>query len=277
MSNAGQALMSPGAPQERRVTFGYEEFWSTVYEQHERQFAAIAELMGLANEMLQAAEQKATEPVEKVVHELTRATTAGANDVILLCGNGCGVSALKIVRGMFESSWTAEYLRRNPKEVDDYIDFGRILSWRRYQWLLIRNPDKARLVSPETVKNNADAYNQVKARFTNANGRERNQWSNESIGKMAEEIGRKEEYDLPYSLACSFHHANAEGLLAYVSAEGEEIGRSSPPSMDWLTEALISAHTNLWFTLDTLNDCCNLEFTDKLKTAEENMRKAWGK
>jgi len=51
----------------------------------------------------------------------------GAGEVIVLCGNGCGAGAMKVVRGMYEAQWTAEYLRRNPNEVDDYLDFLKIM------------------------------------------------------------------------------------------------------------------------------------------------------
>ncbi|MFZ0636846.1 MAG: DUF5677 domain-containing protein, partial [Candidatus Acidiferrales bacterium] len=180
--------MSFAARQEEHGTFGFEEFWPVAYKQYRHQFDTISELVALANEMLEAAKKTAVEPIEKIVCELTRSTTAAANEVVLLCGNGCGVGALKIVRGMFESSWMAEYLRRNPKEADDYLDFLPISIWRRFQWLLATNPDKAKLVAQETVRNNEDEYNRVKPRFSDASGHVRNQWSQKSIKKVAEEI-----------------------------------------------------------------------------------------
>ncbi len=258
--------MLPVPEQERRVTFGFEEFWPVAYKEYKQQFDAITDLMALGNEMLQTAEKKVAEPVEVVVCELTRATIAGAIDVILLCGNGCGPGAMKIVRGMFESRWTAEYLRLNANEIEDYVEFGKILSWRRYQWLRDNIPDRVKHLSPEDVKKIEDEYNQVKARFTNSKGRERFQWSTKSIGKMAEEIGRRKEYDFPYSIACSIHHANIEGLKAVSDV---------PPSIAWIKEALVTAHANLWSALSTLNDICNLGFSDKLKTAQESHSQVW--
>ncbi len=201
------------AKQERPITFGFEEFWTVVYGHYQKQFGAISDLMGLANEMVQAAENKAAEPVEMVSHELTRATMAGACDVLLLCGNGCGLGAMKIVRGMYESRWTAEYLRRNPEEVEEYIDFGLIMSWRRYEWLRDNIPDQVKDLSPESVKKVEDGYNKVKDGFADKKGRIRDRWSKKSIRKMAEEIGCGKEYVFPYSIACSMHHANAEGLF----------------------------------------------------------------
>jgi hypothetical protein len=139
-------------PQERLATFGFEEFWAEAYGRHAERFDAIAEMIGLANEMLQAAENRAQGPFEGVICDLTRATVGGANDVVLLCGNGCGAGAMKIARGKYESRWTAEYLRRNPKEVNDYVNFGPVQRWRTYHWLRENFPDLTNRLSPEAAR-----------------------------------------------------------------------------------------------------------------------------
>lgn len=100
----GRAILSTSMIGKRRVTFGFEEFWSVAYESHIRQFGAVAELVSLANDMLGAAQTKAVEPIEKVIFMLARIVTSTAGDVVLLCGNGSGPSAMKIARGMFETS-----------------------------------------------------------------------------------------------------------------------------------------------------------------------------
>lgn len=250
-----------------QIAFGHPDFWSIAFGRYEQQFNAIAELVEIANQMLNAADQKAAEPVEKVVIELTRATVAGSNDVILLCGNGCGAGAMKIVRGMFESSWTAEYLRRNPSETDDYIDFGAILSWKRYRWLLKEDPSKAAGIATETIKAKEGQYDGVKSRFTDSKGRVRNQWTLKSIGKIAEAIGRYDEYELPYRIACSMHHNNFEGLSCQLD--------SSPPCDAWVKQALISAHTQHLRVLYTLNEACELDFSEKLDAAGKHFVKVW--
>ncbi len=116
------------------IVFGFEEFWPKVYAQFKPQFEAIANLMHLGDGMMKAAEESADEPVKNVICALTGATLTGVCEVVLLCGNGCGTGAMKIVRGMYESRWTAEYLRRNPKKVEDYLEFRKILLWRRLHW-----------------------------------------------------------------------------------------------------------------------------------------------
>ena len=143
--------MSTSESSHPQTMFGYQDYWSIANRTYGQQFNAIAELVDIANQMLKAADQKAAEPMEKVVIELTRATVSGSTDVVLLCGNGCGAGAMKIVRGMFESSWTAEYLRLNPTEAEKFIDFGPVLSWKRYQWLQKEDPNRAKSMAAKIV------------------------------------------------------------------------------------------------------------------------------
>ena len=126
--------------------FEFEDFWRKAYSRYGPELDAIANLIRLGDQMVKAADGSAAEPVRKVVCGLTRMTIAGAVEAVVLCGNGCGLGAMKIVRGMYESRWTAEYLRRHPEEVEDYLEFSKILRWRRLHWLEARRcqPDLPR-------------------------------------------------------------------------------------------------------------------------------------
>lgn len=79
------------------IVFGFEEFWPKVYAQYKPQFDAIGDLIRLANQMLQVAEESDAEPAKNVIRVLTGATLTGACEAVLLCGNGCGTGAMKIV------------------------------------------------------------------------------------------------------------------------------------------------------------------------------------
>jgi uncharacterized protein DUF5677 len=257
------------------IDFGFPEFWPVVYKAYETPFHALTNLANLASEMMPVADKNAKESVEKTVHVLTRLTAFGLNDAILLCGNGCGTGAMKIVRGMFESSALAEYLRRTPKEVDDYIDFGRVLAWRRYHWLLTRNPKAAQRFAPEKVIEIEDEYNRVKGRFMSKKGIVRHQWSLKGMGQIAKEIGRTDQYELIYSLCSSMNHANFEGVLGYVEMKDGDVTMDGPPTMAWVGAALICAHTYLLFALNTLNECCKLGFDDKIQAASQEFNNVW--
>ena len=139
---------------------------------------------------------------------------------------------MKISRGMFESSTFAEYLRQNPKEVEDYLEFRHILDWRRYQWLLESARDMAKAVPPEKVKDLEEQYGRAEPRFRDGRGRIRNQWHQKPLAQMAREVGRGAQYKLSYGYGASIHHVNPEGMLAYVDLEDgklvlELVGASS--------------------------------------------------
>jgi hypothetical protein len=267
-------MMHPSG-QTQQVTFGYPEFWKKVYGAHSEFFAAAHELESLANEMLKAAEKGVTEPVEKVVFILVRITTIGFNELMILAGNGAGPGAMKISRGMFESATLAEYLRRNPGEVDDYLQFRHILNWKRYMWLLQSSPDTAKTIRPEKVKELEENYQRAEQLFTDRKGRVRNRWHRKPIAQIAEEIGRAEQYKLPYGYGASIHHGNPEGILAYVDLENGQAVLDAPPSMSWVAESLIGGHTYLLQALDTLNDCAKLGFDEQIKSAVADFKNAW--
>lgn len=270
MGDPSQPLGKATATQVDAV-FGYQEFWPIAYAQFQRQFEGLKDLMRLGNDMVKAADEKAAEPIEKLVCDLTRMTLSGACEVIVLCGNGCGPGAMKIVRGMYESQWIAKYLRRHPEEVENYVEFSKVSLWRKLRWSQKNTPAKASGIPQAVIKQIEDEYELVKMRFGDRRGGVRWQWSEKSIGQIAEDIGHKLEYELPYAISCSIHHGNFEGLLAhFVSAPGE-MGFEPPPSTQWIAKALLSAHANVWYVLDTLNDSCVLGFDAQLEAAQPTL------
>ncbi len=252
--------------------FGYPDYWDKIHTEFGKQLAIIQELFTLCDESIREAEIQATEKIQMVVCSLTRATRAGASEAIILCGNGCGAGAMKIVRGMYESAWTSEYLRRNPSEVQDYLEFGKVIAWNR-----VRFSQKHRLdqIPKETVEQVKDAFETTNKQSKRGDGRVRQQWSKKSIRKIAESVGREEQYELPYSIACSIHHGNLEGILAYFDCSNEEAMPSPPPSLAWVKQALLAAHGNLYYAVDTLNKCCNLEFQQRIEGARQQYIDVW--
>jgi hypothetical protein len=195
-------------------------------------------------------------------------------ELLVLASNGCGQGAMKIGRGMFESALYAEYLRQHPEETQDYIGFGAVAAWNRYQWAKENLPESTTRVAPETVRRLEENYNQVKDQFVQG-GTIRSRWHRKSIAQIAEAAGRKQQYEMVYSLAASIHHASPEGLLAYFEGRGVDVTFGAPPSMDWIGQALISRHTCLLQALDTLNECCKLGLDDKIKAAAKKFQEVW--
>jgi hypothetical protein len=75
------------------VSFGFEDFWPQASKEYADVFPTISNLIGLMNELLDAADKKRNGELELSVTCLTRMTGFGMNDVLVLCGNGSGIGA----------------------------------------------------------------------------------------------------------------------------------------------------------------------------------------
>lgn len=256
------------------LPYGFPEIWESVYAKFRVFFDSAEEFSDLAEQILQAAQHKALETHEKAVFALARLTVIGMTELLVLASNGCGQGAMKIARGMFESALYAEYLRQYPEEVEDYLDFSIIVNWKRYQWKLENSPETVKQESPEAVRQLKENFERVKNRFGGEN-RLRNQWSKKRIAKMAENVGRKRQYELPYGIACSIHHSSFEGLLSYFEGEGEEMSFGAPPSTAWVGLAILFGHTSVMQALETLNRSCNLGLDGKIATAGKKFQDVW--
>jgi hypothetical protein len=257
------------------ITVGCPEFWPEFYKVQPLRLQVITKLPHLANPMFEAV-QNITNigPVGRVIRFLTQATLVGMNDVLVLCGNGSGFAALRIVRAMFESSTVAEYVRATPSEADNFLEFWPVIAWQRYQWMIKYAPEKS--FTSESAKRIEDRYNGVRNRFSNRKGEVRKQWSASSIGDMSRKVGRAEQYELVYGYLSSMHHLNPEAMMAHIEDwEGvPTLKLDGLPSTRWSSEALIGGHTYVLFALQTLNDCFQLGYEDRIRAADDEFSKA---
>jgi hypothetical protein len=252
-----------------KFEFGFPDFAETIFGEYGPALQLAYTDSHLANEMLGAL-PKEMKFDELVIYMLVRMTTTGWVELLILVGNGAGIGAMKIARGMFETAVMAEYLRQTPAEIEDYLQYGRVLDLKRMKL----SPE---LFSAEQKREIEAEYNTVAPRFTNKEGRVRNHWNKNPIGFMAAAIGRRDQYEMPYSLAASIHHGNFEALIGHLSRNGETLDIDQPPSLAWVNQALVSGHVYLLQALDTLNDFFKLGFDSRIKQAGEAFRKVWSK
>jgi len=252
---------------EDRVEFGFPDFAATVFAEHGPALRLAYEHSHLANKLIGALPRQMIRD-QVVINMLVRMTTTGWIELLMLVGNGAGLGAMKIARGMFETAVMAEYLRQVPEEIDDYIEYGHVLDLKRMKMF----PEA---VSAEKARQIEEEYNRVRPRFENKEGKVRGHWNRHSISHMAHKIGRGEQYEIPYSIAASIHHGNFEAMIAHISGDETQIEIESPPSLHWVNQALVSGHVYLLQGLNTLNTFFDLGFD--LHAAGEQFEKVWRK
>jgi hypothetical protein len=103
-------------------------------------------------------------PVDRVIFYLGRLCVEEFNEILVLTGNGYGIGALKLLRGMYERSVTAHYLHLHPELIDDFLE---------YYWVAQRKEVKAivdnfgsSVLDPGLVKEIEENFARVRGRFT---------------------------------------------------------------------------------------------------------------
>ena len=74
--------------------------------------------MGLSLRVLES-----STPVDPVIFYLGRLCIEDFNEILVLCANGYGYGASKLIRGMFERVLTGLYLHLHPDQAEDFLDF----------------------------------------------------------------------------------------------------------------------------------------------------------
>jgi Family of unknown function (DUF5677) len=241
------------------AVFGFPNLWETTYKKYADIFQAIDKVQLLANELIAATKDSVVEIVQ-LMRSLTSVNNISMSDVLILVGNGRGTGAIKVARSMYEVSVTAEYLEKNPQEADLYLDFAHVIGWRQLLQTEKSSPAK---VTPD-LKSEAEAqYNHIKGKFEK-NGRVRNSWSEKSVKRMADDIGKADLYELVYGLSSMLHHVNIGGLIGH--------------EMNWDAEALRTGHGALLQTVTTLynvHHTTGTGFREKITSLIKDFGQVW--
>jgi hypothetical protein len=74
-------------------------------------------------ELLQSAQAKAESKERRTILALGLSCLREFEEIVLLCGNGHGSGATKLLRTLFERVTTVGYLGKRPDKVQQFIDF----------------------------------------------------------------------------------------------------------------------------------------------------------
>ena len=85
-------------------------------------------------------------------------------EILLLCGNGFGSGAQKLLRGLYERAITAHYLHEHPDAAELYIHFSDVHNYRRlHMWREVEKSADPKL--EEDFQNAKIKYEEVKEKY----------------------------------------------------------------------------------------------------------------
>lgn len=107
------------------VVFGYPEEWRAFTTRHPEFLKRFPNLQKALDTAFMRTWQSST-LLDRTVYFLGRLALEEFMEILLLCANGYGIGAQKLVRGMYERAVTARYLREQPDEVDNFLAFHKV-------------------------------------------------------------------------------------------------------------------------------------------------------
>jgi hypothetical protein len=186
----GESTMSSISECTQRVVgVGYPDFWQRAHDQFPKFFGtASLELVDIGNTVFRGS---LSEPLHKVARHLARMVFNSIASVSVLVLNGSGVDAMKIARGMFETSVTLGYLRLHPEQVEDYLDYHCVIQKQRSDFMKEHEPDRLKQLPAELLQRIETDFARVAPRFQNRKGKLRSSWSKVSIREMTKDVGKE--------------------------------------------------------------------------------------
>lgn len=166
------------------------------------------------------------------------------NEIFLLCANGFGFGAMKILRGTFEKLVDARYLHLHPEEIDKFWDY-HVIKLQKLQLddiMKKTNPEWQKIIAGfKTVKRKNGAF------------RLQQNWTQKDLVARAEEVGFKEQIRNAYYLPNEFVRTSISQILFNIRQEADD----TLTTLDYAKEqnrtmAGIALHMSYFFLLEIM-------------------------
>ncbi|HWY55425.1 MAG TPA: DUF5677 domain-containing protein [Terriglobales bacterium] len=108
-----------------QVIYGFPEEWQDFQKRHSEFLNRFSNLRTAIDIAFHRVHEKTT-LLQRTVYFLGRTALEDFLEILLLCGNGYGIGAQELLRGMYERAVTAEYLQKHPEETDDFLVYEKV-------------------------------------------------------------------------------------------------------------------------------------------------------
>lgn len=264
--------------------FGSEEEWV----RFNRNFPLFVEkyqaLEDLRNKIFQRDGEG--DKIDRVIFALGRVCSEDFQQALLLCGNGFGIGALQMIRGMYEREVTAVYLAKNPDKVDDFLDYHSVQIRKGMNHLKRVTKDEAleRMI-PKKLQESIEAdYKTVKDKFLeticeNCNlTKPMGSWTKLATPDLAfkADVELANLYFYDYFRPTMYSHSTVSSLIARLrKGEQDQFLFDNEGQKSHVKEALIGAHALLLHVLDFQNEHFKLGLDDGLKQLSRDFEECW--
>jgi hypothetical protein len=265
----------------KQTVIGFSDEWQAFFERHPL-WSVKFKLLHTTSEKFFIRTFQPRDAADSVIFFMGRLCIEDFNEIFLLCGNGYGFGALKILRGLYERAVTSGYIAKNPDQAEPFLEYhhihkGKMLKHAKKFFAEIEN-----LVDLEEINNAEKLYKKYKDKFQEPlckrcnKYRTRLSWSSLDLLSMAKKVDMEELYFPGYYYPTLHTHTTATSIISRVKAKADGgmsfIERSQ---RDWSDKALITAHNILIRVLLIQNTYFDLRLDDELGQRKDDFVEIW--
>jgi len=263
------------------VQFGLPQEWNQFAESHPLFLERFPNLR-VALQTAFIRKGTTSEPADLVVFFAGRLCAEDFMEILLLCGNGYGNGAMKILRGMYERVVTARYLHAHPEGTDDFLDFYWVDRHRVGQ--AIQQTFGEAALPKEKFEEVRTRYEEVRERFMVTackkcgTKRLNYNWSKLDFVSMAHATGATGGQIVnAYYIPMQFIHSTVPAILAGLQEEtGGGLTFDAGSQRETADMALITAHNLILNVLDLQKQHFKLDALDKpLEQCFQDFKEIW--
>lgn len=240
-----------------------------IKERHSPLFVLNGELKGIAD-LIMAKKYTITGPKEAFVSFALGKAHKTHRAILILCQLGYGEDAAILVRSLFDLAITLLYILKDPTDerVSRYFSYDWIIRKRMREYVMTKpsliKAMEARLVFPKSNDGGVEEVKEQSKAAEDKYGYKNMGWSDKSIKRMAEEVGRIDAYNTVYFLQSNISHSAVRVINEYVKEERGgciiEVGQSK----NWVQEDLVTAFDFFSIIVNKCNEMMNLDFDKQL-------------
>lgn len=218
--------------------------------------------------------------VDQVAFYLGRICVEDFFEILVLCGNGYGIGAKKLLRGLYERAVTAWYLSQHPEEASNFKAHWRVQQYKNAAALRTLFGDDC--IPDDQMAMLKEQSDDVVGRFTytTKDGKKRvyHAWTKLSVAAMATSFPELyEHHQFMYTDTLAHVHANYGGIeqRLRVGERGITFGDETPPDTD--DAVLLAAHAVLLQVLRLQVEHFKLrELEPRLAVCVQDLVAVWG-
>ncbi len=220
-------------------------------------------------------------PASKIVFFLGRLCVDEFCEVLLLCANGCGIAAMKLLRGLYERAVNLAYIAKHPDKADEFVDYSHI---QRGKWLNhLRDMHDVNLLPPEDAINQIDAnYQEAKRRHQEpickvcGTTRVRFSWTPLDIKSMASDTGLSDLYFQCYFRPTLQAHSTFSAITSRIKpSDGRQMIYEPGPQHKEADFTLFALHDLMLRILKKENEYFRMGLEDELRQREDEFQHIW--